>query len=154
MMPLNAMDAVVAGAGPAGLAAAETLARRGRSVMVLEQNHEIGSPIRTSGGSFIDELDALGIPSRLYHPISRVRFISPNNSAAFEYSKPALCVIDVRAVFQFLAERAIEAGARIRLATAATAPILDGGAVTGVRTRDAEFSCRVLITRPATGRLC
>ncbi len=146
---MNAMDAIIAGAGPAGLAAAETLARRGHSVMVLEQNHEIGSPIRTSGGSFIDELDALGIPSHLYHPISRVRFVSPNNAAAFEYSNPTLCVIDVRGVFQFLAERAIAAGAQIRLASAATTPILDRGVVTGVRTRDAEFSCRVLID--ATG---
>ena len=104
-------DAIVAGGGP-GLAAAETLAKRGHSVLVLEQNHEIGSPIRTSGGSFIQELDALGIPSHLYHPISRVRFLAPNNSAVFDYVKPVLCVIDVRSVFQFLAERAISAGAR------------------------------------------
>ena len=88
-------DAIIAGAGPAGLAAAEALAQRGRSVLVLEQNHEIGSPIRTSGGSFIDEMDALGIPNRLYHPISRVRFTSPNNAAVFDYPKPALCVLDV-----------------------------------------------------------
>ena len=60
MMP---WDAVIAGAGPAGLSAAERLASRGCSVLVLEQNHEVGSPIRTSGGSFIDELDALGIRS-------------------------------------------------------------------------------------------
>ena len=66
-------DAIIAGGGPAGLAAAETLAQRGCSALVLEQNHEIGSPIRTSGGSFIDELRAIGIPASLYHPISRVR---------------------------------------------------------------------------------
>ena len=76
---------IIAGGGPAGLSAAAALARAGRSVTVLEQNHEIGSPIRTSGGSFIEELEALGIPARLYHPISRVRFLSPRNSAVFEY---------------------------------------------------------------------
>src|SRR5579871_1970536 len=116
------MDIIIAGGGPAGLSAAETAARRGARVLVLEQNHEIGSPIRTSGGSFIDELDALGIPAHLYHPISRVRFTSPGNAASFDYPKPTLCVIDVRGVFQFLAERAIVAGARIRLSTAATTP--------------------------------
>jgi digeranylgeranylglycerophospholipid reductase len=142
-------DAIIAGAGPAGLSAAETLGRRGHSVLVLEQNHEIGSPIRTSGGSFIDELDELGIPSNLYHDISRVRFVSPNNAAEFQYAQPVLCVIDVRRVFQYLAERAIAAGARIRLGTSATAPILDGSTVTGVRTGDADLSCRVLID--ATG---
>ena len=142
-------DAIIAGAGPAGLSAAESLARRGRSVLVLEQNHEIGSPIRTSGGSFIDELDKLDIPSHLYHPISRVRFLSPNNAATFDYAKAALCVINVRGTFQFLAERAISAGAQIRLSTAAVAPILDNDRVTGVRTRTESLACRVLID--ATG---
>jgi flavin-dependent dehydrogenase len=45
-------DAIIAGGGPAGLSAAEALAKRGCSALVLEQGHEIGSPIRTSGGSF------------------------------------------------------------------------------------------------------
>jgi len=142
-------DAVVAGGGPAGLSAAEILARRGHSVILLEQNHEIGSPIRTSGGSFIDELDALGIPERLYHPIFRVIFRSPANSAVFEFARPRLCVIDVRGVFQFLAERAIAAGASLRLSAAAVAPVMEGNTVIGVRTRDAEIPCRVLID--ATG---
>jgi digeranylgeranylglycerophospholipid reductase len=64
-------DAIIAGGGPAGLSAAAALARRGCSALVLEQGHEIGSPIRTSGGSFISELTALGIPADLYHPSSR-----------------------------------------------------------------------------------
>ncbi len=142
-------DVIVAGGGPAGLSAAEVVARRGRSVLVLEQNHEIGSPIRTSGGSFIDELETLGIPPSLYHPISRVRFLSPNNAAVYDYPRPQLCVIDVRGVFQFLASRAIEAGARIQLATAAVAPVLKDGVVTGVTTRGGTLYSEVLID--ATG---
>jgi digeranylgeranylglycerophospholipid reductase len=137
-------DVVVAGGGPAGLSAAEALARRGKSVLVLEQNHEIGSPIRTSGGSFVDEMERLGMPERLYHPISRVRFTTPRNEAAFDYATPVMCVIDVRGTFQFLASRAIEAGARIRLSTAAVARV-DGG----VRTRNETLPCSVLID--ATG---
>lgn len=142
-------EALIAGAGPAGLSAAEALARRGRSVTIVEQNHEIGSPIRTSGGSFIDELAALGIPQHLFHPIARVLFRSPRNEARVDFSMPELCVIDVRGVFQFLAERAIAAGAEIRLSTAAVAPVIHNGIVTGLRTRDAEIPCRVLID--ATG---
>ena len=118
-------------------------------MLVLEQGHEIGSPIRTSGGSFIDELEALGIPPSLYHPISRVRFLSPNNAAVYDYPRPQLCVIDVRGVFQFLASRAIEAGARIQLAAAAVAPVLEDGVVTGVSTRSETLYSRVLID--ATG---
>src|SRR3954468_14980078 len=95
-------DAIIAGGGPAGLAAAETLARRGCSALVLEQNHEIGSPVRTSGGSFIDALEALSIPAALYHPISQVRFVSARNAAVYDYARPRMCVIDVRGVFQYL----------------------------------------------------
>src|SRR3984957_8840622 len=120
-------DAIIAGGGPAGLSAAEVLARDGHSVVVLEQNHEIGSPIRTSGGSFIDELEALGIPAGLYHPISRVRFLSARNAAVYDYSRPRMCVIDVRGVFQFLAGRAVEAGATLRVGTKADGPVFQDG---------------------------
>ncbi|HEY3111614.1 MAG TPA: FAD-dependent oxidoreductase, partial [Chloroflexota bacterium] len=40
-------EVVVVGAGPAGLSAAAALAARGRSVIVIDRSHEIGSPIRT-----------------------------------------------------------------------------------------------------------
>jgi digeranylgeranylglycerophospholipid reductase len=146
-------EAIIAGGGPAGLAAAEALARRGCSALVLEQNHEIGSPIRTSGGSFIDELDALGVPRGLHHPISRVRFVSPGNAAVYDYSQPRMCVMDVRGVFQFLAGRAVEAGASVRVATKVEGPVLLGERhderVVGVRTRDAVLGARVVID--ATG---
>jgi digeranylgeranylglycerophospholipid reductase len=143
-------DVIIAGAGPAGLSAAEVLAGHRLSVTVLEQNHEIGSPIRTSGGSFIDEMDALGIPARLYHPISRVRFLSPNNSASFDYPVARFCILDVRGTFQYLAERAIAAGARIRLATRAVAPIVEQGFVRGVRTNHEEdLRCGLVVD--ATG---
>ena len=146
---MQAHDAIIAGAGPAGLSAAESLARRGHSVLVLEQNPEIGSPIRTSGGSFIDELDSLGVPAHLYHPISRLRFLSPHNSATFDYARPLLCILDVRGAFQFLAARAIDAGAQIQLSTAAVSPVIEAARVCGVRTDHQTLSCRVLVD--ATG---
>jgi digeranylgeranylglycerophospholipid reductase len=141
--------AIVAGGGPAGLAAAEALAQRGCATLVLEQNHEIGSPIRTSGGSFIDELDSLGIPASLYHPIARVRFVAPGNAAVYEYARPRLCVMDVRGVFQFLAGRAVEAGAEVRVGVKADGPVIENGAVVGVRAAGGEMRSRVVID--ATG---
>jgi digeranylgeranylglycerophospholipid reductase len=150
----NKFDVIVAGGGPGGLAAAETIAKAGASVLVMEQNPEIGAPVRTTGGSFIQEMKNLGIPEDLYHPIRRCRYISPHNNVSFEYDDPILCVLDVRATFQFLAEQAIEAGAKISVGTAAGDPILKGGAVAGIRAktptmRDVEFQCNILID--ATG---
>ena len=147
--PHDTLDVVIAGGGPAGLSAAESIASHGHRVLVLEQNHEIGSPIRTSGGSFIAELHALGIPERLYHPISRGRFLAPNNAAVYEFAAPVMCVIDVRGTYQFLAERAIDAGAQIELSAAAVAPMLDNGRVTGLRTKDSAIASRVVVD--ATG---
>jgi digeranylgeranylglycerophospholipid reductase len=142
-------DAVIAGGGPAGLSAARVLAARGHSTLILEQNHEIGSPIRTSGGSFPDELAALGIPAHLYHLIGRARFLSPNNAASFEYPTPKMCVIDVRGVFQYLAQEAIAAGAEMRLSTSVTGPTVENGRVNGVRTKVETIGARVVID--ATG---
>jgi len=151
---MQSFDVIIAGGGPGGLSAAETAAKAGASVLVLEQNKEIGSPARTTGGSFVQDMKDLGIPESLYHPIRRCRYISPHNSVAFEYDEPATCVLDVRGAFQFLAERAIEAGARISVGTAALEPVLTNGAVTGVRaksptTQDVEYKCKIAID--ATG---
>lgn len=121
---------------------------------MIEQNHEIGSPTRTSGGSFIRELLDLGIPESLFHPIHQVRFLSPNHCARFDYLTPVACIIDVRAVYQHLAMLASQAGASIWLASKATEILKENGAVTGLRVQtrtksQVEIKARVVID--ATG---
>lgn len=124
---------LIAGAGPAGLSAALTAASAGASVLVLEQNPEIGSPTRTSGGSFLRELLDLEIPAALLHPIAKVRFLSPHHCAAFDYPEPVACIIDVRAVYQHLATMAAQAGAALWLASKALTVLQCDGRVTGLR---------------------
>lgn len=151
---ISSVDVVVAGGGPAGLAAAEAAAQRGVSVAVLEKNAEIGSPTRTSGGSFIRDLEEIGVPASLYHPVRVCRFVSPNRSARFEYPDPIACAIDVRRVYQFLAQRAIQAGAQVFPASTVLDPVLENGFVRGVRVKnfrgvETEIRSRILID--ATG---
>src|ERR1017187_5310826 len=152
---MQQFDVIIAGGGPGGLSAAEAVAKTGASVLVLEQNREIGSPARTTGGSFVQDMRDLGIPEALYHPIRRCRYISPNNTVTFSYENdPMTCVLDVRGVFQFLAERAIDAGAKISVGTTAGEPVLTNGAVTGIKAKtptvpDIEYQSNILID--ATG---
>lgn len=148
------VDVVIAGGGPGGLSAARTLAERGLSVVVLESNAEIGSPTRTTGGTFIRDAIALGIPPHLYHPVRSGRMHSANRSVSRSYDPPFACILNVRGVFQFLAERAIDAGAHVRMSTTATDVLQENGNIVGVRVKDVrgiESDIRARLTFDATG---
>ncbi len=143
-------DVLVVGGGPAGLSAAETAAKAGARVAVLERRKEIGYPVHTSGGSWISDMRALGIPADLYYPIRRVTFLAPRRSAQFDYADPVCCVLDVRGVYQFLAGRAIAAGAEVHPNSPVESPIIEDGCVVGViakdhRNRASEWRAPVVI---------
>jgi digeranylgeranylglycerophospholipid reductase len=136
-MTSKTADVLVVGGGPAGLAAAEAAAKGGARAVVLERQKEIGYPIHTSGGSWIADMVALGIPATLYHPIRKITFLSPNNACDFSYATPVCCVLDVRGVYQHVAARAVQAGAEIRPSSPVEAPLLEGTRVVGVRAKSA-----------------
>jgi digeranylgeranylglycerophospholipid reductase len=129
------VDVAVVGGGPAGLAAAAEAAKGGLRVVVLERAHAIGEPVRTSGGSFVKPLKAMGVPARCYHPIHRIRVIGPTTEAIKTYRRAVGCVLDVRGTYQWLAQQAVEAGAEIRLKAHVEGP-LRNGRVRGVAVRD------------------
>jgi digeranylgeranylglycerophospholipid reductase len=129
-------DVLVVGGGPAGLAAAEAAAKTGARVAVLERQKEIGYPVHTSGGSWISDMKALGIPADLYYPIRRVTFLAPHRQARFVYDDPVCCVLDVRGVYQHLAGRAVAAGAELHPNSPVEGPIVEDGRVVGVVAKD------------------
>ena len=150
-------DVLVVGGGPAGLSAAETAAKGGARVAVLERQKEIGYPVHTSGGSWVSDMRALGIPAELYYPIRRVTFLSPHRQAHFEYAEPVCCVMDVRGVYQHLAGRAVAAGVEIHPNSPVERPIVEAGRVVGVvakdhRNRSGEWRAPVVID--ASGFSC
>jgi digeranylgeranylglycerophospholipid reductase len=129
-------DVIVVGGGPAGLSAAEAAAKGGARVAVLERQKEIGYPVHTSGGTWVKDMQALGVPAELFHPIRSVIFLSPKKEARFEYAEPVCCVLDVRGLYQHLAGRAVAVGVELHPNTPVEGPILEDGRVVGVVAKD------------------
>ncbi|MCG3140452.1 MAG: putative thiazole biosynthetic enzyme [Anaerolineae bacterium] len=147
-------DVVIAGGGPGGLSAAKILAERGARVLILEANAEIGSPTRTTGGTFIRDAQELEIPPHLYHVLRRGRMHSAHRVVTREYPTPFACILNVRGVFQFLAERAIAAGAKLRVGATARDTLMENGTVVGVSaqdTRGQSYTTRAQLTIDGTG---
>ncbi len=142
-------DVLIVGGGPAGLAAAEAAAKLNVRAVVLERQNEIGYPVHTSGGSWIRDMKALAIPEHLYHPVTRVVFVSPHREVPLNYNPAVACVLDVRGVYQFLAGRAIAAGATIRVRHTVETTIVEDGRVQGVTAKN-HVSERLSVRAPVT----
>lgn len=127
-------DIAVVGGGPAGLSAAFASAKAGAKVVVLEKDEAIAHSIRTSGVTWIDAMDKLGIPDKYYNPIQNYRFLSPSNDILISGNTSKSCVLDVRATYQYLAFLAAEAGAQILVRSNASNIIKkDDGRIAGIK---------------------
>src|SRR5215472_17405725 len=151
---LEEYDVLIVGGGPAGLAAAEAAAGLGARTVLLERQNEIGYPVHTSGGSWVSDMQALAIPEHLYHPITKVIFVSPHREVALHYNPAVACVLDVRGLYQHLAGRAIAAGATARLRHTVEQTMLENGRVLGVTAKNhvsERISMRASVTIDASG---
>ena len=121
---LDEVEVAVVGAGPAGSVAAETAARLGAEVVLIERKREIGSPVQCGG--FLPEIEELegllpkakipealaDLPEGLVLHRTRVQRICSPSGRSKEF--PVLGrVIDRRSFDRHLAWRAARAGARV-----------------------------------------
>ncbi len=152
-MAPESVDVLVAGGGPAGLAAAAAAAAEGAEVLLAERRPEIGEPVHTSGATALETVLRWDVPRDLWHPVSRARFVSGGEEAVFEFDTPPLCVIDVRGTYRWLADRAVERGARIETGVRVATPLLEDGAVRGAELArpDGRDSVRARVVVDATG---
>lgn len=144
-------DIAVVGGGPAGLSAAYAAAKAGGKVILLEKDESIAHNIRTSGVTWIEEIEKLGIKGEHYNPIKNYSFISSSNEVTIRGVKPRACVLNVRSTYQHLAMLAAEAGAEImvrsRVINVVTIP--EDRRICGLKAKtpkgETVISCKVVI---------
>lgn len=126
-------DVAVVGGGPAGLSAAYSAAKAGAKVILFEKDEAIAHSVRTSGVTWVSEMERLGIPAKFYNLVKNYRFVSPSNDVLVSGDLPKSCVLDVRATYQHLAFMAAEAGATIMVRSNVMNVINEEDRIAGVK---------------------
>ena len=111
-------DAIIIGCGPAGAMAARVLALAGKSAIVLEQMPSAHGIVRSTGGSWADELIEMGIPETAIHRIKNGKIVSTKYEACKKTE--GVCNIDMRELQEHLAGQARKSGAEILFNATAT----------------------------------
>jgi geranylgeranyl reductase family protein len=118
-MSQTAVDVLIVGGGPAGLYAAERLARRGVSTVVCEEHATIGDPVHCTGVLAIESFDSLELPREAsLNTLTTAQFFSPSGDVVSHSTPVPIATVIDRGVFdRALAARATSAGAELRFGT-------------------------------------
>ncbi|MCT8158818.1 NAD(P)/FAD-dependent oxidoreductase [Pseudoruegeria sp. SHC-113] len=147
-------DVLIVGGGPAGLSVASALPPQVRSVIV-HQDKEIGLPVRTSGVSWLADVQALGLPEACYHPIYRTDIYSDHETAHFEITSHTVVALDVTATYRHLASLSEDHERRLLLNTKYRGSRHEGGQIVSrLRTPEGEKTLRARYLVDASGWHC
>ena len=137
-------DVVIAGGSVAGLLCAREIASKGFSVLVIEEDYEIGTPEHCGGLVSIAGLGELGIiPFRktFDHMIETAEITAPNgNSFTINSKKQKVIEISRRELDKQIAFQAQKNGAVIKVRTSFQ-EITD----TGIRTKEEGIDCKIFV---------
>ena len=137
-------DVAVAGGSVAGLLCAREIASNGFSVLVIEEDYEIGTPEHCGGLVSIAGLEELGIiPFRktFDHVIESAKVTAPNgNSFTINSTKQKVVEISRRELDKQIAFQAQKNGAVIKVKTSFQ-EITD----TGIRTNEDNIDCKIFV---------
>ena len=137
-------DAVIAGGSVAGLLCAREIASKGFSVLVIEEDYEIGTPEHCGGLVSIAGLEELGvIPFRktFDHMIESAKVTAPNgNNFTINSKKQKVIEISRRELDKQIAFQAQKNGAVIKVRTSFQ-EITDSG----IRTNDEKIDCKIFV---------
>src|SRR5437588_3896092 len=148
-MPNASIDVLVVGGGPAGLYAAERLARAGFHVVVCEEHRAVGDPVHCTGILAAESFDEFDLPrDATLNALVTANFVSPAGiRVAYTAAAPMATVIDRPAFDRTLAARARRSGAELRAGARVLRIDADASGVTviagerPVRTRLVLLAC-------------
>ena len=138
-------DVIVVGAGPAGSSAAYSIAKHGLTVALLEKENFVAETIRTSGVTWINDIQKFDIPDTLYNKIKNYSFYSPNNVVTIHGSTAKAAVLDVRKTYQYLANRAINHGAELFVNTEINSASIDKNKKVMCANHTSTFNGKIII---------
>ncbi|MFB5630280.1 MAG: geranylgeranyl reductase family protein [Nitrosopumilaceae archaeon] len=137
-------DVVIAGGSIAGLLCAREVAKNGNSVLVLEEDYEIGTPEHCGGLISNTALEELGIiPTRKIfdHYIESAEIFSPRGKKiSIESKKQKVAEVNRRELDKHVAHQAKKNGAEIRVNTSFKEIVGDE-----VNTSDGKIKCKILV---------
>ena len=137
-------DVVIAGGSVAGLICAREIASNNHSVLVIEEDYEIGTPEHCGGLVSTAGLEELGIiPFRktFDHLIETAEIHAPNgNSFSINSKKQKVAEISRRELDKQIAHQAQKNGATIKVRTS-----FQEMTDRGVRTSEGEIECKIFV---------
>ncbi len=137
-------DVVVAGGSVAGLLCAREISRNNNTVLVIEEDYEIGTPEHCGGLVSTEGLEKLGIipfGKTFDHLIESAKIYAPNgNSFSINSKKQKVAEINRRELDKQIAHQAQKNGAEIKVRTSFQELTKDG-----VRTNEGEIKCKIFV---------
>jgi geranylgeranyl reductase family protein len=137
-------DVVVAGGSVAGLLCAREIAEKKNTVLVIEEDYEIGTPEHCGGLVSTEGLEKLGVipfSKTFDHLIESATISAPNgNSFSINSKKQKVAEISRRELDKQIAHQAQKNGAVIKVRTSFQELTKDG-----VRTNEGEIKCKIFV---------
>lgn len=151
-------EAVIVGAGPAGLLAAETISKKGYNVAVFEEHKRVGYPVHCAGMISVEGFKRIGVePDSLFHQNTvyggRV-YSSDGSCITIKDTKPRAYIIDRGLFDKYLAERALDSGVDIRLGSRVDEVTFKQGVASSLKLDHSNWKSEIFIdAEGAKGRL-
>jgi digeranylgeranylglycerophospholipid reductase len=141
-------DVVIAGGSISGLLAAREIAAGGLSVVVLEEDAEIGTPEHCGGLVSISGIQNLGIVPDIgaieNNRIAHAKIVSPSSRFEISAERQKVIVLDRRAFDKQIAFQAQKKGAEIRVKCSMRSFGKEGSEHV-VKTSEGNFSCNFFV---------